>query len=295
MKNFWKKTGWFMMCVLMIVISLVLQVGFGIIALLPSAVKVGIEATGAGITDMATIQKMMMEYANDAASWGMFAYHIISLPIFGLWFYFLSGKRKPGNPVKVLGARGFGTSIVAGSGFCLIANGMLLISMFAAPVLYERYVQMAEAAGLGVHPAVIFASIVLAPIGEELLCRGIIFNYAGMVTKGMKNKEAEFWVANAIQALMFGIMHANWIQGSFAFVIGLGLGWMRRHYNSLYPSMLAHLTVNFLSSFVMGYVFLILPENLFSGFLLVILGCVVAGLAARLCGLAQVSQEKAEE
>ncbi len=107
MKNFWKKTGWFMMCVLMIVISLVLQVGFGIIALLPSAVKVGIEATGAGITDMAAIQEMMMEYANDAASWGVFAYHIISLPIFGLWFYFLSGKRKPGNPVKVLGARGF--------------------------------------------------------------------------------------------------------------------------------------------------------------------------------------------
>lgn len=128
--------------------------------------------------------------------------------------------------------------------------------MFAAPVLYERYVQMAEATGLGVHPAVIFASIVLAPLGEELLCRGIIFNYAGMVTKGMKNKEAEFWVANAIQALMFGIMHANWIQGSFAFVIGLGLGWLRRRYNSLYPSMLAHLTVNFLSSFVMGYVFL---------------------------------------
>lgn len=87
---------------------------------------------------------------------------------------------------------------------------------------------------------------------------------------------------------MFGIMHANWIQGSFAFVIGLGLGWLRRRYNSLYPSMLAHLTVNFLSSFVMGYVFLILPENLFSGFLLVVLGCVVAGLA-------QVSQEKAEE
>lgn len=86
--------------------------------------------------------------------------------------------------------------------------------------------------------------------------QSIIFNYAGMVTKGMKNKEAEFWVANAIQALMFGIMHANWIQGSFAFVIGLGLGWMRRRYNSLYPSMLAHLTVNFLSSFVMGYVFL---------------------------------------
>ena len=72
MKNFWKKTGWFMMCVLMIVISLVLQVGFGIIALLPFAVKVGIEATGAGITDMAAIQEMMMEYANDAASWGVF-------------------------------------------------------------------------------------------------------------------------------------------------------------------------------------------------------------------------------
>ena len=49
--------------------------------------------------------------------------------------------------MKVLGARGFGTSIVAGSGLCLIANGMLLISMFAAPVLYERYVQTAEAVG----------------------------------------------------------------------------------------------------------------------------------------------------
>ena len=54
-----------------------------------------------------------------------------------------------------------------------------------------------------------------------------------------------FWAANLMQAVLFGIFHMNWIQGIYAFVLGLVLGWICEKGGSIYFSMFFHILFNF--------------------------------------------------
>ena len=91
----------------------------------------------------------------------------------------------------------------------------------------------------------IFAAVCLAPIGEELLCRGVCLHFG-------KKALGNFWHANILQALVFGILHMNWVQGVYAFIIGIFLGILVERYNSLLPGMIVHFIVNFSSSTWLG-------------------------------------------
>ena len=61
---------------------------------------------------------------------------------------------------------------------------------------------------------------------------------------------SRFWIANTIQALLFGVLHLNIVQGAYAFLLGLVLGWLVWRTGSLAWSMGLHLVVNFSSYFV---------------------------------------------
>lgn len=76
---------------------------------------------------------------------------------------------------------------------------------------------------------------ILAPICEELL-----FRY-GMIGC---NKENNITKAIILSALMFGIAHMNLVQSTYAFIIGLILGWYyTRQFNLLHP-IIMHMTIN---------------------------------------------------
>lgn len=287
MSGFWKRTGWFGMAVTALLASLALQILMGVVAMLPVSIMAGVEAGMQGITDMAEVEAMITEKVMGAASWGVLFYHVISLPVFGLWYYFGCGRPKAGNPVKVLKARGIAVSFVAGFGLCLVANGIAMLLQYLTPNLFEQYMQLMESAGMGENPVTIIAAVILAPIGEELLCRGIIMHYGKKMAAGIGNETVSFWIANVLQALLFGIMHGNFVQGTYAFILGLGLGVLCRRYKSLYPSMLCHFAINFLSTYVMGYLFGWVPENMAGTLIISVLGIVITGLAAVL------SKEKA--
>lgn len=61
-------------------------------------------------------------------------------------------------------------------------------------------------------------AVILGPVCEELVFRG--------VTMRLVRRALPFWAANLMQAVLFGIFHMNWIQGIYAFVLGLVLGWI---------------------------------------------------------------------
>ena len=67
------------------------------------------------------------------------------------------------------------------------------------PDVIEAYAEMVEASGLGVDTFAIIASVILAPIGEEILCRGLCFHYADKVVFGMKNRCVAFWIADTLR------------------------------------------------------------------------------------------------
>lgn len=108
----------------------------------------------------------------------------------------------------------------------------------------------------------LLVTVILAPLAEELLFRGVIFEKAKSIMP--------FMVANVVQAVLFGIYHMNLIQGVYAFVLGMVLGFVAEYFHSIWASILLHGFVNG-SAELLG----LLPESLTG----VIVGIVMAVIA----------------
>ncbi len=81
--------------------------------------------------------------------------------------------------------------------------------------------------------------VVLAPILEEIMFRGIIFN--------ILNSKMNTWAAIIISALIFGAIHMNIIQGINAFILGLALAYIYSKTHNLYTCIWIHFINNLLS------------------------------------------------
>jgi len=104
----------------------------------------------------------------------------------------------------------------------------------------DDYIHMMDGLMGGNTILLFISTIILAPIAEELICRGVIMKQARDVLP--------FAVANVIQAFLFGLMHGNLIQGTYAFVLGLSLGFVTYKYKTLIPAILMHSMCNLLGS-----------------------------------------------
>ncbi len=82
---------------------------------------------------------------------------------------------------------------------------------------------------------------IVAPITEELIFRGFVYS---------KLKDSfPIWAAIIIQAFLFGVVHGNLIQFSYAFFIGIILGILVFKSKSIYPAIILHIINNTISIF----------------------------------------------
>lgn len=259
------RIGYFFLALVPIMTCFALQ--FAILLVLAiGKIAVAIAAGTVDMTDMVAYMEFVTQMILSLSPMATGIYHVVSSIIFFIWYYFTFKKPRPTIKTSVQWFNLKSLAVVVGIGVVLnlLANGTVVLESIFVPSIVETYIEIAEIAGLGTDPFVIFAAICLAPIGEELMCRGLTLKFAN---KAFGN----FWVANVMQALIFGVMHANWVQGIYAFLIGLALGYMTRRYNSIVPAMICHFVVNFSSSTWIPYVLQYLPENIFTGLLLVII------------------------
>ena len=173
--------------------------------------------------------------------------HLLAITTFGVWMYLI---RKGIDRKNILHIRSLkdkklatiiGLCVLSGVCLCFLANGVVVIEAATIPSVVKDYIEMANNSGMGKSPFAILATVCLAPIGEELLCRGVCLHFG-------KKSLGKFWYANILQSLLFGVLHMNWVQGVYAFFIGLVLGVLVKRYESLLPAMLVHFIVNFSSS-----------------------------------------------
>lgn len=82
----------------------------------------------------------------------------------------------------------------------------------------------------------LFVTVLLAPLAEELLFRGVTLKKAQNIMS--------FFAANVLQAFLFGVYHMNLIQGVYAFVLGMVLGFTANYFHSIWASILLHACVN---------------------------------------------------
>lgn len=71
----------------------------------------------------------------------------------------------------------------------------------------------ATESGMARGMAFLAATLVTAPLAEELVFRAALF--------GWVRRYAGFWPSALISSLAFGVYHGNLIQGSYAFAIGM--------------------------------------------------------------------------
>lgn len=123
------------------------------------------------------------------------------------------------------------------------------------PEAMAEYAELMEDTSVGVFAIVSALSIaVLAPINEEIACRGVMLEYAMRAmspgwnaTDGARYRAVSaraFWIANTLQALAFGALHMNLIQGSYAFALGVLEGWVFWRTGKLGYAMLLHFALN---------------------------------------------------
>ena len=83
------------------------------------------------------------------------------------------------------------------------------------------------------------ATVLVAPVVEELIFRGLMLNRLRMVMPG--------WVAVLLSSAVFGACHGNPVWFGYAFALGAFFGFLDLRANSVLPSILGHLAFNAIS------------------------------------------------
>ncbi len=243
-----KKFLQYFKCLLPLIAGLAVQLLTGIIYSILLTVQITAQMPGASGPDIQA--EAVARYMEVTPSLILIS-HIITIFMAALWFYFVSGRRLPGNPIMGFSFLTIPVMLLCMIGLQYTCSGILMIISHLSPDLLTGYMQLLEASGLeSLTPFTLIATLFFAPIGEELLFRGLTLHWA-------KKISSRFWVANLLQAICFGIFHANIVQGIYAMLMGLVFGYVREKYQSLYASILLHALVNLCGTIISG---LLLPD-----------------------------------
>ncbi len=175
-------------------------------------------------------------------------YAVIAAFALGFWYWKRFVPKK--QPRRALSSI-LNLKTLAGLVLLMIAMQYLstyLMALLAAinPAWYQTYDDLMKNIGFGnVTPLLALYSILIAPISEELIFRGVTLKYA---TKAMP-----FFAANLLQAFLFGAFHGNVIQGAYAFVVGIFCGYVCFQGKSIYLSILFHMLFNLWGTFAPEY------------------------------------------
>lgn len=174
-------------------------------------------------------------------------YSLFTITGFGIWYYCCCGWdvfpkfKKTFPPLQILAL------------FVLLPGLQYLCGMIAGiissifPKLMEQYTKLLENAGLDhdISVLLLIYSVILAPICEELVFRGVTLRYF--------RRALPFWLANIFQAILFGAFHMNWIQGIYAAALGLFLGYLCEKGGSIYFSIFMHFLFNLWGTVLSNY------------------------------------------
>ncbi|MFI3304566.1 MAG: type II CAAX endopeptidase family protein [Rikenellaceae bacterium] len=117
---------------------------------------------------------------------------------------------------------------------------MLLSLVVVMEPLMQLFPQNEIPTGRGIY--MVTALLVVAPLFEELLCRGVIL-------ESIRNKWGA-WSACFVSALIFGVMHQTPQSVINAFIIGLLLGYIYLKTNSIFAPIILH-SVNNIFAYVL--------------------------------------------
>lgn len=164
------------------------------------------------------------------------------LTLFIFWLFYKIKNRKLVEVVrmkKISFLQGF-IAVIFGCSLLFLNSYIAEFVSFLFPSSFASY-EISTEAMFSAGPIVLFFAVaIMAPIIEEIMFRGLIFNqFLGK----MKMK----WII-VLQGLMFGAFHMNIIQGSYASLMGMIMGLTLLYSRSLWIPILIHFGNNALST-----------------------------------------------
>lgn len=223
-------------------------------------------------TSYSDMDLFALSYDNNFNAVASIIFSVSCIATFAIWYYkscggnFKINVKKSFHPYEILGI----ALLVPGAQFMSSIITSMLSLVF--PSWLEGYMELIENAGLSgeVPLLMMLYSVCLAPISEELIFRGVTYRIA--------RRAFPFWIANIIQALLFGIFHMNPLQGCYTFILGLFMGYICEKGGTLYHAIFFHFLFNLWGTTASEW--LLVDNEMVQG-LIIIIGTVV-GLTAGL-------------
>lgn len=163
------------------------------------------------------------------------------LTLLVLWIFFLIRKKKltketgmtklPGASITYMFMLGIVLAITVSFGLSLLPESWL-----------EAYAEQSAMAGEGPLPLMIFSTMIVAPIVEEMIFRGLMLSR-------LRKAMPVGW-AIAIASLLFGLAHGQILWIAYTFVLGIILSLVVIKTESLTASILLHMTFNIFGTVV---------------------------------------------
>ena len=230
-RNFWKAIGMSALAMgTYYMVSIGISMGVLLLAILLSPV---LEVFGIGVGEES--YNLWMNLANAAATLGAFA------ACFGIWH-----KQMAFKPQKSIDGLSVVPMVILAAASAVGMNGLLnVIELYRySPTFQEiSQIQFDTPIWLG-----ILSYGILAPLGEEVVFRGVVY---GQLKKVMKVP-----AAIVLSGLAFGLFHGNLVQAVYATVIGVLLALVYELYGTLAAPMVFHSVANVLDLTSFGDAFL---------------------------------------
>lgn len=169
------------------------------------------------------------------AMWFLAIENLLMLPMF--WFLYQRGQRMHRRKVSFGGKDVF--CVILGS-LCISRGINYFLAITFLPELFPGYRAVSE----GIYDCSLWsqiaATVVSAPLLEEVLMRGLVY-------ERLKEATGNIRMAMIASALIFGLFHGNVVQGIYAFVMGLFFVQVYEACGSLALAVLAHIVANTVS------------------------------------------------
>ncbi|MBQ6024513.1 MAG: CPBP family intramembrane metalloprotease [Lachnospiraceae bacterium] len=257
-----------LICFLIMLLFLAIQV----VVAIPFVVIVAM-SKGPGFYDGLSADEMISAIMSSIDTMTLsFVTTLVSLIVAVIWYRMAYCKGYGMNELKQSCRRIIRPDIIAGLFFAAIALyfiTILVVGLISAvsPKVVEDYNELMEDAGINdINTVVILMTVVLAPINEECIMRGIILTR-------LKRKMAPV-AAIVLSAVYFGVFHLNLVQGIYAGIMGLFMAYIAYKYGSIIPSIIFHAMFNGLN-----YLLMLLPASIQENGFLLFAVPVVSGFA----------------
>lgn len=192
---------------------------------------------------------------------------IITAVISVIWYYkgyvkTISDARKAELKATLCQGKTFFSLVLTGIACYSLNLCICLVIDLVSPSSMETFSQMANVSLGGSTVLALITTILIAPIGEEALLRGVILRRIA--------KHNKIIVAIIAQAVLFGVYHGNIVQGLYAIPMGLVLGYIACRFDSILPCILVHMVNNVMPSLIRFLPESILESDLIFGIILVV-------------------------